>query len=96
MGLVDRHVLRLAEDRVQVVQRPQVLVTQLVDSARCALELRPIGGLQDRRSPIPGRRVEPPCALASRCGGCPWMHVEQAVLRGYEHLPRGQKRLPLA
>lgn len=30
--------------------------------------------------PGPGRR-EPPCPLASKCGGCDWMHLEESVQR---------------
>ncbi len=29
-------------------------------------------------------RVEPPCPLASTCGGCPWMHLDVEARRAYK------------
>ena len=50
IALEDR-LLRLAEDRVQVVPRPQVLVAQLVDLFGRALERRPVGAWLQSRTP---------------------------------------------
>jgi 23S rRNA (uracil1939-C5)-methyltransferase len=43
-------------------------------------------------------RVEPPCALADRCGGCGWQHVDPAAqARLKRDIVAGQlRRLPLA
>jgi len=46
------------------------------------------GELVEVVSPSPERRV-PPCPLASTCGGCPWMHLEEgAQLRAKEEIVR--------
>ena len=67
-ALEDR-LLRLAEDRVQVVPRPEVVVAELVDALGGALERRPVGRHvpeQDahRHAGFRGHRISPLLACA--------------------------------
>src|SRR3712207_8262721 len=54
---VEHRLLRFAEDRVEVVPRPQVLVAEFVDASRGALERGPVGRhVPEKQSDVKDRK----------------------------------------